>query len=124
MIIDQLVIFFSAIHKIKKFFFKTIFFFLIIFFSTSSIFIVNYLRAEKWDPKVLKKNEQTFRANAQTFNTNEKLLNKEHALIIKQFSSLIANRWVGIDGLSNVVNYKEKNLNFYFDALKEKKNQE
>lgn len=121
MITDQLVIFFSAIHKIKKFFFKTIFFFLIIFFSTSSIFIVNYLRAEKWDPKVLKKNEQTFRANAQIFNTNEKLLNKEHALIIKQFSSLIVNRWVGIDGLSNVVNYKEKNLNFYFAALKEKK---
>ena len=128
MITDQLVIFFSAIHKIKNFFLKTIFFFLIIFFSTSSIFIVNYLRAEKWDPKVYKTNEQTSKTNEQTPKTNEqtpktneKLLNKENVTIIKQFSSLIANRWVGIDGLSNVVNYKEKNLNFYFAALKEKK---
>jgi hypothetical protein len=122
MITDQLVIFFSAIHKIKNFFFKAIFFLLIIFFFISSVFIVNYIRATKWDLKYYKTNEQTVKTNEeQTFKTDQKGLNHEYIHAQKQFASLIVNRWVGIDGLSNVVNYKEKNLNFYFAALKEEK---
>jgi len=121
MITDQLVIFFSAIHKIKNFFLKAIIFFFIIIFFILSVFIVNYMREVKWDTKPLKTNEQTFQMNEQTFQTNEKVSNKEYASKIKKFTSLIVSRWVGIDGLSNVVNYKEKNLNFYLAALKEKK---
>jgi hypothetical protein len=135
MITDQLVIFFSAIHKIKKFFFKSVIFMFIIFFFILSVFIVNYMREIKWNLKPLKTNEQTFQTNEQTFQTNEqtfqtneqkfqtneKVSNKEYTSKIKEFTSLIVSRWVGIDGLSNIVNYKEKNLNFYLAALKEKK---
>jgi hypothetical protein len=108
MIIDQLVIFFSVIDKIKNLFFKTIFFLTIIFFFICSTFIVNHMRAAKWDIQAFKTNNDT--------QGLKKNVSKLH-----EFTSLIVNRWVGIDGLSNVVNYKEKNLFFYLDALKEKK---
>jgi uncharacterized membrane protein len=39
---------------------------------------------------------------------------------VKEVFYLTTNRWVGIDGLSAVVGYKEKGLTFYFNALKEK----
>ena len=111
MIIDQLVIFFSVIDKIKNLFFKTIFFLTIIFFFICSIFIVNHVRDVKWD--------------IQTFKTNNDVQGlKKNVSKLHQFTTLFMHRWVGIDGLSNVVNYKDKNLNFYLDALKEKKNQE
>jgi hypothetical protein len=108
MITDQLVIFFSVINKIKNLFFKIIFFLTIIFFFICSTFIVNHMRAAKWDIQAFKTNNDT--------QGLKKNVSKLH-----EFTSLIVNRWVGIDGLSNVVNYKEKNLFFYLDALKEKK---
>jgi len=108
MITDQLVIFFSVINKIKNLFFKIIFFLTIIFFFICSAFIVNHMRATKWDIQAFKTNNDT--------QGLKKNVSKLH-----EFTSLIVNRWVGIDGLSNVVNYKEKNLIFYLDALKEKK---
>ena len=108
MITDQLVIFFSVINKIKNLFFKIIFFLTIIFFFICSTFIVNHMRATKWDIQAFKTNNDT--------QGLKKNMSKLH-----EFTSLIVNRWVGIDGLSNVVNYKEKNLIFYLDALKEKK---
>jgi hypothetical protein len=108
MITDQLVIFFSVINKIKNLFFKIIFFLTIIFFFICSTFIVNHMRATKWDIQAFKTNNDTQGL-------------KKNVSQLHQFTSLIVNRWVGIDGLSNVVNYKEKNLIFYLDALKEKK---
>jgi hypothetical protein len=108
MITDQLVIFFSVISKIKNLFFKIIFFLTIIFFFICSIFIVNHMRATKWDIQAFKTNNDTQGL-------------KKNVSQLHQFTNLIVNRWVGIDGLSNVVNYKEKNLIFYLDALKEKK---
>jgi len=108
MITDQLVIFFSIINKIKNLFFKTIFFLTIISFFICSTFIVNHMRAAKWD--------------IQAFKTNNDVQGvKKNVSKLHQFTALFIHRWVGIDGLSNVVNYKEKNLNFYLDALKEKK---
>jgi hypothetical protein len=118
MIIDQLVIYFSAIYKIKNLFYKTILLLLIIFFSLSSIFFVNSLRTQKW--KITQTQTQTLSTNEQVFKTNKQTF--KDFLYISEFLSLFVNRWVGIDGLSNVVSYKEKNLNFYLTALKEKKN--
>jgi hypothetical protein len=103
MIMDQLVIYFSTIYKIK-YFYKIILFLLIIFFSLSSIFAVNSLRAHKWK-----------------INQTQTLAFKDYAFILKPFTSLFVNRWVGIDALSNVVHYEEKNLNFFLAALKEEK---
>jgi uncharacterized membrane protein len=68
------------------------------------------MRATKWDIQAFKTNNDV---QVQGLKKN---VSKLH-----QFTSLFIRRWVGIDGLSNVVNYKEKNLNFYLDALKEKK---
>lgn len=121
MIIDQLVIYFSATYKIKNLFYKTILLLLIIFFSLSSIFFVNSFRAQKW--KVIQKQTQTqtqiLSENEQAFNINEQKF--KDFFFISEFRSLFVKRWVGIDGLSNVVSYKEKNLNFYLTALKEQK---
>jgi hypothetical protein len=118
MIIDQLVIYFSAIYKIKNLFYKTILLLFIIFFSVFSIFLVNSLRVQKW--KITQTQTQTLSTNEQAFKKNEQPF-KDYMFILQPFRSLFVNRWVGIDGLSNVVHYKEKNLNFYFSALKEEK---
>ena len=120
MIIDQLVIYFSAIYKIKNLFYKTILFLFIIFFSVFSIFFVNSLRVQKWKITQTQTQTQTLSTNEQAFKKNEQPF-KDYMFILQPFRSLFVNRWVGIDGLSNVVHYKEKNLNFYFSALKEEK---
>jgi hypothetical protein len=116
MIIDQLVIYFLAIYKIKNLFYKIILLLFIIFFSLSSVFFVNSLRTQKWKltpTQTLLTNEQALKTNEQPF--------KDYMFILQSFRGLFVNRWVGIDALSNVVHYKEKNLNFYFSALKEEK---
>jgi hypothetical protein len=38
---------------------------------------------------------------------------------VNDFFPLATQRWIGIDGLSNIVSYKEKGFNFYKNALKE-----
>ena len=119
MIIDQLVIYFSATYKIKNLFYKTVLLLLIIFFSLSSIFFVNSFRAQKWKITQTQTQTQILSANEQAFNINEQKF--KDSLFISEFRSLFVKRWVGIDGLSNVVSYKEKNLNFYLTALKEQK---
>jgi hypothetical protein len=50
-------------------------------------------------------------------NSNKKLV--YHFSFINDFFTLGIQRWVGIDGLSTVISYKEKGLNFYLKALKE-----
>jgi hypothetical protein len=135
MIIDQLVIYFSAIYKIKNLFYKIILLLFIISFSLSSIVFVNSLRTQKWkithehtqtqtQTQTLLTNEQAFNKNEQAFKKNEQSFKesfKDYMFILEPFRGLFVNRWIGIDGLSNVVRYKEKNLNFYLTALKEEK---
>jgi hypothetical protein len=103
MFIDQLAIFFSVLHKIKFNFSKIILFLLVFFFSIVSIFFVTLKR-----DYLYKENSITTAVTAM-------------ATSIARASNLITERWVGIDGLSNVISYKEKNLSIYFNALKEKK---
>ena len=94
MIFEQLAIFFSIFRKIKsKLFGIKIFLFMISFFVLS-VFIVSLIR-----------------------HTNSKSINS--FFFIKDVFYLTTNRWVGIDGLSAVVAYKEKGLIFYSNALKE-----
>ena len=99
MIFEQLAIFFSIFRKIKsKLFGIKIFLFMISFFFLS-VFIVSLIRYN----------------NSKSSNS---------FFFIKEVFNLTTARWVGIDGLSAVVAYKEKGLSFYFNALKEKNKSE
>jgi hypothetical protein len=102
MFIDQLVIFFSVLHKIKYNFSKIILFLLVFFFSIVSIFFVTLKR------------DYLYKINSITTTTAT-------ATSIATTINLMTERWIGIDGISNVISYKEKNLSIYFNALKEKK---
>jgi hypothetical protein len=101
MIFEQLVIFFSIFHKLKKnnFYIKFLLFLMIVFFI--SVLIVTTIRLK---------------------NSNQKILNPYS--LVKEFFILSTQRWVGVDGLSNIVAYKEKGFNFYINALKEKNKSE
>ena len=95
MIFEQFAIFFSILRKIKnKLFGIKIFLFMISFFFLS-VFIVSLIRYNN------------ARVTSSFFFTKEVFM-------------LATNRWVGIDGLSAVIAYKEKGLNFFLNALKEK----
>lgn len=96
MIFEQLVIFSSVFKKLKKrsFNIKFLLFLTIIFFL--SVAIVSIVRSS---------------------NSNKKIV--YYFSFINDFFTLGTQRWVGIDGLSTVISYKEKGLNFYLNALKE-----
>jgi hypothetical protein len=95
MIFEQLAIFFSIYRKIKKKLFGIKILLFMISFFFLSVFIVSLIRYNN------SKNINSF-------------------FFVKEVFYLTTNRWVGIDGLSAVVGYKEKGLTFYFNALKEK----
>jgi len=94
MIFEQFAIFFSILRKIKNKLFKIKIFLFMISLFFLSVFIVSLIRHN----------------NARSTNF----------FFTKEVSNLAANRWVGIDGLSAVIAYKEKGLIFFFNALKEK----
>jgi hypothetical protein len=97
MIFEQLAIFSSTFYKLKKniLYIKFLSFLIIIFFL--SVLIVTIIR---------------------TNNSNQK--NNNFFSFTKEIFILSTTRWVGIDGLSNIIDYKEKGINFYLNALNEK----
>ena len=96
MIFEQLTIFFSIFYKLKKkkFYIKFLLFLIIFFFL--SVLIVSIIR----------------------FNNSKQKTDNPY-FFINEFFNLATRRWIGIDGLSNIVAYKEKGFNFYINALKE-----
>jgi len=104
MLFEQLAIISSVLHKIKLKYISIIIFLFLIFFFIISLYAVSFIREK----------------NSLHSESNTKILSD---LNFKNFSNKLfqlgTERWVGIDGLSNVIEYKEKSFSFFVDSLKE-----